>query len=45
MALWLANAEIGNVYDQFQRFLGILTGGLVCLFFMGIFMGYTRVTH
>ena len=38
MALWLANAEIGNVYDQFQRFLGILTGGLGCLFFMGIFM-------
>ena len=38
MALWLANAEIGNIYDQFQRFLGILTGGLGCLFFMGIFM-------
>ena len=38
MALLLANAEIGNIYDQFQRFLGILTGGLGCLFFMGIFM-------
>ena len=38
MALWLANADIGNIYDQFQRFLGILTGGLGCLFFMGIFM-------
>ena len=38
MALWLANAEIGNIYDQFQRFLGILTGGLGCLFFMGIFL-------
>lgn len=38
MALWLANAEIGNIYDQFQRFLGILTGGLGCLFCMGIFM-------
>ena len=37
-ALWLANADIGNIYDQFQRFLGILTGGLGCLFFMGIFM-------
>ena len=37
-ALLLANADIGNVYDQFQRFLGILTGGLGCLFFMGIFM-------
>ena len=38
MAFWLANADIGNIYDQFQRFLGILTGGLGCLFFMGIFM-------
>jgi Na+/proline symporter len=38
MALWLANADIGNIYDQFQRFLGILTGGLGSLFFMGIFM-------
>ena len=37
-ALWLANADIGNIYDQFQRFLGILTGGLGYLFFMGIFM-------
>lgn len=37
-ALWLANADIGNIYDQFQRFLGILTGGLGCLFFVGIFM-------
>ena len=41
-ALLLANADIGNIYDQFQRFLGILTGGLGCLFFMGIFM--KRVT-
>ena len=38
MALWLANSDIGNIYDQFQRFLGVLTGGLGCLFFMGIFM-------
>ena len=38
MAFWLANADIGNIYDQFQRFLGILTGGLGSLFFMGIFM-------
>lgn len=37
-ALVLANADIGNIYDQFQRFLGILTGGLGCLFFMGVFM-------
>ena len=31
-----------SIYDQFQRFLGILTAGLGCLFFMGIFM--KRVT-
>jgi Na+/proline symporter len=37
-ALALANADIGNIYDQFQRFLGILTGGLGCLFLMGVFM-------
>ena len=37
-ALMLANADVGNIYDQFQRFLGILTGGLGCLFFMGVFM-------
>jgi Na+/proline symporter len=37
-ALLLANADIGNIYEQFQRFLGVLTGGLGCLFFMGIFM-------
>jgi SSS family transporter len=37
-ALVLANADVGNIYDQFQRFLGILTGGLGCLFFMGVFM-------
>ena len=41
-ALVLANMEIHSIYDQFQRFLGILTGGLGCLFFMGIFM--KRVT-
>lgn len=37
-ALWLANADIRNIYDQFQRFLGIFTAGLGCLFFMGIFL-------
>ena len=37
-ALVLANADVGNIYDQFQRFLGMLTGGLGCLFFMGVFM-------
>lgn len=36
-ALVLANGEVYSVYDQFQRFLGVLTGGLGCLFFMGIF--------
>ena len=37
-ALVLANMEIQSIYDQFQRFLGVLTGGLGCLFFMGVFM-------
>ena len=37
-ALWLANADIRNIYVEFQRFLGILTGGLGSLFFMGFFM-------
>ena len=37
-ALVLANMEIQSIYDQFQRFLGILTGGLGCLFLMGVFL-------
>ncbi len=37
-ALVLANQNIFSIYDQFQRFLGILTGGLGCLFLMGVFM-------
>ena len=37
-ALVLANAQILSVYDEFQRFLGILTAGLGSLFFMGVFM-------
>ena len=37
-ALVLANIQVYSIYDQFQRFLGLLTGGLACLFFMGIFM-------
>ena len=41
-ALVLANMEIMSIYDQFQRFLGVMTAGLGCLFFMGIFM--KRVT-
>lgn len=38
VALMLANMEIYAIYDQFQRFLGVLTAGLGCLFFMGRFM-------
>jgi SSS family transporter len=37
-ALVLANMQVYSMYDQFQRFLGLLTGGLACLFLMGIFM-------
>ena len=37
-ALVLANMDVYSMYDQFQRFLGVLTGGLACLFLMGIFM-------
>lgn len=34
----IANAQILSIYDEFQRFLGILTAGLGSLFFMGVFM-------
>lgn len=37
-SLVLANAQILSIYDEFQRFLGILTTGLGSLFFMGVFM-------
>ncbi|MBR4654576.1 MAG: sodium:solute symporter [Kiritimatiellae bacterium] len=37
-ALVLANMDVFSIFDQFQRFLGILTAGLASLFFMGIFM-------
>ena len=37
-ALVLANMDVYSMYDQFQRFLGVLTGGLACLFLMGVFM-------
>lgn len=36
-ALYLARANIYSLFDQFQKFLAILTSGLACLFFMGIF--------
>ena len=41
-ALVLANADIGSVYDQFLKFLGVLTGGLACLFLMGRFMPFVN---
>ena len=37
-AIFLANANIASAYEQFQRYLGILTAGLACLFLMGRFM-------
>jgi SSS family transporter len=37
-ALALANADIRAVYDQFLKFIGILTSGLACLFMLGIFV-------
>ncbi|MDD4019186.1 MAG: hypothetical protein PHV28_14730, partial [Kiritimatiellae bacterium] len=36
-ALALANVDIRAVYDQFLKFIGILTSGLACLFMLGIF--------
>ena len=36
-ALLLANVDIRSVYDQFLKFIGILTSGLACLFMLGIF--------
>ncbi len=41
-ALVLANQNIYSIYDQFQRFLGVLTGGLGCLFLMGVFMKHVN---
>ena len=37
-AVLLANANISSAYEQFQRYLGMLTAGLASLFLMGIFM-------
>jgi len=36
-ALALANMEIRSVFDQFVKYIGILTSGLACLFMLGIF--------
>ena len=37
-AVVLANSNIASAYEQFQRYLGMLTAGLACLFLMGRFM-------
>ena len=37
-ALALANMGIASIYDAFQLFIGTLTAGLSCLFFMGVFV-------
>jgi cyclically-permuted mutarotase family protein len=37
-ALALANVDIRAVYDQFLKFIGILTSGIACLFMLGIFV-------
>ena len=37
-AIVLANMEIHSIFEQFQRFLGVLTAGLGSLFFLGIFV-------
>lgn len=37
-ALLLANTDVASVYDVFQVMIGTLTGGISCLFLMGVFM-------
>lgn len=37
-AVFLAKSNIASAYEQFQRYLGILTAGLACLFLMGRFL-------
>ena len=37
-ALVLVNSDIASAYEQFQRYIGILTAGLSSLFVMGVFM-------
>jgi len=37
-ALVLANMDVSSVYDVFQVLIGTLTGGISCLFLMGVFM-------
>ena len=38
LAVFLANSDVASAYETFQRYLGILTAGLACLFIMGRFM-------
>lgn len=42
LALILANMEIGSIYDVFLKALGVLTGGLACLFLMGHFLPFVN---
>lgn len=37
-AIVLVNSDLASAYEQFQRYIGILTAGLASLFVMGIFM-------
>ncbi|NJB87623.1 SSS family transporter [Lewinella marina] len=36
LALWMANASIQSLWDEFYRFLGLFTGGLGGLFLLGM---------
>ncbi|MBC9798392.1 sodium:solute symporter family transporter, partial [Sinomicrobium weinanense] len=36
LALWMANAQIKSLWDQFFKFIGFLTGGLGGMFLLGI---------
>ncbi len=37
-AIMLAQMESRSLFDEFQKFIAMLTAGLTCLFFMGIFI-------
>ena len=37
-AIVLANSDLASAYEQFQRYIGIMTAGLASLFVMGVFM-------
>ena len=36
LALWMANSNIKSLWDQFYRFLGLITGGLGGMFLLGM---------